>query len=254
MSDGSQHIIFPGGGVYFWWQAGTIQALKETLKLDSGSFTMHGASAGSISSVMAACDINLEKAMDEAMDLPKKSKGLSHGHLIEKWLNKILPEDCHIRCTNRVNISITTITMSFFPLHRKVINVFDSKQDVIDACLTSSHIPFFLDGNFSRTFHGDCCVDGSFLFLLHNTPWPKAELLNGKQRALMFYHRNDTCLMKHHFGILQVLDQESTMLMFKMGHRYGKNMLNKRECALHNCFPQLFSGMIDSMHEAATTV
>ena len=229
MSTQTQHLVFPGGGVYFWWQAGTIKALQEKVKLNSGKFSMYGASAGSISSVMAACGINLELAMKLALDLPQKTRHLSHGNLIELWLSQILPEDCHIRCSNRVHISITTITLSFLPLHRKVVSVFDSKQDVIDACLTSSHIPFFLDGKFSRTFHGDTCVDGSFLFFLHNTPWPKAELLNGKQRALMFYHRHDKSLMKHHFPVLQVLDKESTTAMFKMGYQYGLCLLQERE-------------------------
>jgi hypothetical protein len=220
-----QHIIFPGGGVYFWWQAGTIQALKEKFDLKDQKFSMYGASAGSISSVMAACDVNLEDAMKVALDLPKAGK-YTHADLVEKWLQRILPEDCDKLCSGKVNISITTITLSFLPLHRKVINTFSSKQDVINACLTSCHIPFFVDGHFSRTFRGEHCVDGSFLFFLHCTPWDRAEL-NGKQRALMLYHRNDKELMKHHWSVLQVLDAPSTLAMFILGHEYGTRFLEE---------------------------
>ncbi|KAJ1464907.1 acyl transferase/acyl hydrolase/lysophospholipase, partial [Baffinella frigidus] len=167
----TQNLIFPGAGVCVWWHAGVIQALKERFDLKNGKFKMYGASAGSISCVMAACNVDMDEALEAAFHLPSKSCALTHGRLIELWLHKILPYDCHIICSGKVNISITTITVSFMPLHRKVINTFSSKQDLIDACLTSSHIPFFLDGNFSRTFRGDTCVDGSFLFFLHNTPW-----------------------------------------------------------------------------------
>jgi hypothetical protein len=222
----TQHLIFPGGGVFFWWQAGTIQTLKETFDLKNGSFSMYGASAGSISSVLAACNVDMHYAMTEAFRIPKKSCGVTHAYLIELWLHKILPENCHKICSNgKVNISITTITISYIPLHRKVISNFSSKQDLIDACLTSSHIPFFMDGNFSRTFHGESCVDGSFLFFLHHTPWPKAELLDGNQRALMFFQGNDQELMKQHFSMLHALDQKSTILMFNLGRAYGNRLL-----------------------------
>jgi hypothetical protein len=226
--NGTQHLIFPGGGTYFWWQAGTIQALKERFDLKHGKFSMYGASAGSVSSVIAACNVSMDHVMQASFNLPDKSSVFTHGHLIEMWLHAIFPDDCHIICSGKVNISITTITASFIPLHRKVVNTFESKQDLIDACLTSCHIPFFLDGNFSRTFRGDACVDGSFLFFLHNTPWPKSELLDGKQRALLLYHRNDRELMKHHWGVLQVLDKKSLLLMFNMGRDYGIRLLGNK--------------------------
>jgi hypothetical protein len=34
-------------------------------------------------------------------------------------------------------------------------------------------------------------------------------------------------LMKRHFGILQVLDRESTLEMFNLGHQYGNRVLNR---------------------------
>jgi hypothetical protein len=226
VSDTTKHIIFPGGGNYFWWQAGTIKALQEKEYLKHGD-SMYGASAGSVSCVMAACKVDMQYAMEENFKLPRKSDTFTHGHLIEQWLHEILPNDCHITCSGKVNISITTITATCMPLHRKVINEFCSKQDLIDACLTSSHIPFFLDGNFSRTFHGHTCVDGSFLPLLHNTPWPESELLyGGNKRALMLYHRNDKELMKQHrWGVLQKLDKKSVGDMFDMGYNYGIRLL-----------------------------
>ena len=224
-----QHIVFPGGGVFFWWQSGTIQALKEKYDLKNGNFQMYGASAGSISSVLAACGVDLKYAMSVALAHPTNELN-THADRIERWLHGILPEDCHELCSNKVNISITTITMSFIPLHRKVISVFFSKQDVVDCCLTSCHIPYLLDGNFSRVFRGEHCVDGSFLFFLHCTPWDRKELeLNGKQKTLLIYHRNDKELMKHHWSIFHVLDALSTLAMFNLGYEYGKRFLTQQQ-------------------------
>jgi hypothetical protein len=222
-----QHIFFPGGGVNFWWQAGTILALSETCDLKNGNFQMYGASAGSISSVLAACGVDLKFAMRIALS---PSKGHTHADRIERWLQEILPENCHRLCSNKVNISVTTIHLSYLPLHRKVINVFSSKKDVIDCCLTSCHIPYLLDGNFSRVFRGEHCVDGSFLFFLHCTPWDRTELeLNGKQKTLLLYHRNDKELLKHHWSIFHVLDAPSTVAMFNLGYEYGKRLLTQQQ-------------------------
>jgi hypothetical protein len=140
-SNQPQHLVFPGCGVNFWWEAGTISALREEFDLQDSKFSMYGASAGSISSVLAACGVDLKNAMRVALS---PTKGHTHADRIEIWLQEILPENCHKLCSNKVNISITTIHWSFIPLHRKVISVFSSKQDVIDCCLTSCHIPYFV--------------------------------------------------------------------------------------------------------------
>ena len=39
-------IVFPGGGIFFWWQAGAVKALQEFYDLDAYDFA--GASAGSL--------------------------------------------------------------------------------------------------------------------------------------------------------------------------------------------------------------
>jgi hypothetical protein len=227
--DRTQHLVFPGGGIFFWWQAGVIRALQQHYDLTHQNFTMSGASAGSISCVMAACNVNMDHAMDAAVRLAHeagvftRARGLVGvwGKLIERWMHEILPPHCHTICSGKVNISVTTINAAFVPLHRRVINTFVSKQDVIDACLTSAHIPYVLDGCFSRTYRGETCVDGSFLFFLHGIPWCTAELFHGKDKALLLYHRKDAELVKHHWGILQAIDETSLYRMFALGHAYG---------------------------------
>ena len=62
-------IVFPGGGIYFWWQAGAVKAMQESIDLDEYHFA--GASAGSISAVFAACNVD----MDEAFSLTVRLAG-----------------------------------------------------------------------------------------------------------------------------------------------------------------------------------
>jgi len=224
-----QHLIFPGGGIFFWWQAGLVKALQQRYDLQRGDLSMSGASAGSITCVMAACNVDMDAAMNAALRLADeagvftRSGGLAGvwGKLIERWLHEMLPDDCHTTCSGKVGISVTALALAFNPIQRKVINTFSSKEDLIDACLTSVHIPYFLDGNFSRTYRGEACVDGSLLFCLLNTPWRASEEFGEKQSAWLLHHAKDEKLMQRKWGFLETLDKDSLVEMFSMGHDHG---------------------------------
>eukprot|EP00960_Hanusia_phi_P049187 759424-Hanusia_phi.AAC.7 len=66
-SDSRPLIVFPGGGIYFWWQAGVVQGLQKRISVDSFDFT--GASAGSLSAVFAACGVDMMQAFHLARKL-----------------------------------------------------------------------------------------------------------------------------------------------------------------------------------------
>ena len=57
------HVFF-AGGIYFWWQAGAVKALQELYNLDDA--TMAGASAGSLSAVLAGCGVDMDHAFELA--------------------------------------------------------------------------------------------------------------------------------------------------------------------------------------------
>ena len=60
-------IVFPGGGIYFWWQAGAVKALQQSIEMDEYCYV--GASAGSISAVFAACNVDMDEAFNSAARL-----------------------------------------------------------------------------------------------------------------------------------------------------------------------------------------
>ncbi|KAJ1488223.1 hypothetical protein T484DRAFT_1783979 [Baffinella frigidus] len=55
-------IVFPGGGIYFWWQAGAVKALEERAAISATHTRLAGASAGSLTAVMAACGCDMDHA------------------------------------------------------------------------------------------------------------------------------------------------------------------------------------------------
>jgi hypothetical protein len=245
-SQNEQLLIFPGGGIYFWWQAGLVKALQQRYDLQKHSLSMSGASAGSISCVMAICNVDMDHGMEVALRLADEASvftrpgGLSGvwGGLIEKWLKELLPDDCHLTCSGKVNISVTSLTVTLVPLHRHVINSFESKQDLIDACLTSVHVPYFIDGNFFRKYRGEKCLDGSLLFFMHSIPWRTSYELGENPGACIFNHCNDQKLMQRNWGFLQTIDKKSFAEMFSLGYQYGLRWVKRQKYSIPPTRPE----------------
>ena len=230
-------LIFPGGGIYFWWQAGVVKALQRHYNMKNDNLTLSGASAGSISCVMAVCNIDMDHAMNVAVRLADeagiftRTGGLAGiwGDLIETWLHELLPPDCHITCSGKVHISVTSLSASLRPMRRHVVNVFFSKSDLIDACLTSVHIPYFIDGEFSHTYRKEKCLDGSLLFFLQNSPWCACDEFGENHNAFIFDRCMDKKLMQRKWGFLETIKKEHFKEMFSMGHAYGLRWIQKQK-------------------------
>lgn len=56
----------------------------------------------------------------------------------------------HRRCTGQVRLRVT----AWPSLQPVFIERFHSKEDVINACLASGHLPFLLDGRLAATMRG----------------------------------------------------------------------------------------------------
>lgn len=90
----ARHACLPtiAGGLFFWWQAGFIAALQEDGVL-RGSEALVGASAGSLSAVLTACEVDMADALDLALELSNRYRiwdrplGLMGlwGTIVEEW-------------------------------------------------------------------------------------------------------------------------------------------------------------------------
>ena len=230
-------LVFPGGGIFFWWQAGVVRALQECYVMQDFDFA--GASAGSLSAVFAACNVDMRDAFDLAFRLAQEHRvwdrpeGLAGiwGNMIRRWLQELLPENAAELCNARVYISVTHIQPSLFePMKRNQISTFQSKEEVIDACMTSVHIPFFIDGNAVRDFRGDLCVDGSLLFFLQNVPWQTEA--HEIEPAWVCNHNEDATLMAKNWSFLQTVSPECFEEMFALGYS-ARRPATRPCCARH---------------------
>ena len=57
------------------------------------------------------------------------------------WLMEILPANAAELCSGRVHISVLCL-----PYRRHHVSEFASKEDLIDTCMASAHLPMVMDG------------------------------------------------------------------------------------------------------------
>ena len=166
-------LLFPGGGIFFWWQAGAITALSR--RIDLSTAPCCGASAGALAATLAACDVDMELALERALALSIEARAFERGPfglygiwagVIRTWLDELLPADAARRCDGRVELLVTELPS----LRTLAVSDFADREALIDANLASVHVPFFVDGRPTASFRGVACVDGSLRALLQPLP------------------------------------------------------------------------------------
>jgi hypothetical protein len=141
LSDGS-HLIFPGGGIFFYWQAGVVSYLREE-GYDLSSCSFSGASAGALTATLATAEVDFYEATDLALKLAAdagvwdRSKGLQGiwGPMIEEWLDTLLPASID-GIEGRLSLLVTPIP-SF---GKTKISSFLDKKDLIECNMASIHL------------------------------------------------------------------------------------------------------------------
>lgn len=169
--DSSRHsggpcIVFPGGGLFFYWQAGAVAYLRDE-GYDLSDATLSGASAGALSATLARTGVcpydatELALSMSEEAGVWDRPLGLQGiwGGIICEWLDRLLPLDADERAGDGLHILMTPVP-SF---GKSRVSRFEDRRDLIDANMASVHLPWFLDGNLTSTFRGRPHIDGSFL-------------------------------------------------------------------------------------------
>ena len=199
-------ISFSSGGTFFWWQAGAAQWLLENADEDFlTSVGVCGTSAGALTALLFACRVDFDKAADIAIQQVEDRRlftnptGLAFvwSDLISEWLDALIPPDDSISLSRLARVSVAATPVSL-PPQVCLLTGFSSRQDAMEACLASCHIPFFLDGRGWRLFRGEKFLDGSLWpFLSIPTAITPAE----SPSTLVVNHLLDDCFVKKIAGV-----------------------------------------------------
>jgi hypothetical protein len=142
------HLIFPGGGLFFYWQAGVVTYLREQ-GYDLSNVTASGASAGALTATLMATNVDFYQATELALQLSEqagvwgRSAGLQGiwGDLIYEWLDQLLPENA-VELVGDGKLSLLVTPIPSFGKTR--VSEFHSKKDLIETNMASVHLVRYL--------------------------------------------------------------------------------------------------------------
>lgn len=128
-----------------------------------------GASAGSLTAAFLLSNADLKYATQRALDLAEKANiyerksGLAGiwGVLLREWLQDVIPDTVTPEDLVKLYIAVTPTLKA-----PKLVTGFQSKSDLVAACLASCHVPLFLDGRPFADYRGEPVVDGSFWYFV----------------------------------------------------------------------------------------
>jgi hypothetical protein len=210
-------LVFPGGGVYFYWMLGVVGYLHMHWP-DLGDTPLVGASAGSLAAVFLACGVGGEGVVRAAFRAVRRHRvhdrwlGLCGvwKPIVREWLEEVLPHDAHQRCGGRVHILLTTLWC-----RTRVVSHFPSREALVDCLLASTHIPFFMD---YRPF---CRYDG---MLCYDNDWWRTDyrVLDGDHHYLFFHYAQDGLLLR---DAVRFRDEQACLDLVAQGVRYAQSLL-----------------------------
>ncbi|CAO2149168.1 unnamed protein product [Urochloa humidicola] len=165
----SPGFSFSAAGLLFPYHLGAAQCL-----MDKGYITertpLAGSSAGAIICAVIASGNTMQDALQVTKDLAHncRSNGTAFrlGAVLRDVLDKFLPDDLHIRCNGRIRVAITQLSWRPRGL---LVDQFDSKEDVINAVITSSFIPGYLAPRPATFFRNRLCIDGCLTLFMPPT-------------------------------------------------------------------------------------
>lgn len=155
-------ITFCGGGSKCIYQLGIVKFIHEHPEMFTSTRYL-GCSAGSIVAVLLASGLSYDIIENEftllVYELSRMPMYKTYTMIprVLEWLHRILPNNIHDLCNDRVFISCTRL----FGVKNRVISRYHSRQDLIDAVSVSLSIPFIQD-NVVRKFRGEYYIDGGF--------------------------------------------------------------------------------------------
>jgi len=216
-------IIFPGGGLFFYWQAGVVAYLQEK-GYDLPSTLLFGASAGALSATLAKTGVSpydateLALSMSEEVGLWDRPLGLQGvwGGLICDWLDQLLPLDAEEKVNEELHIILTSIP-SF---GKSRVSRFENRQDLINANMASVHLPWFLDGNLTSNFRGKPHIDGSFLTQPSDY---FADEHSGRPKLILDYKR-DPVMKDRGSEFIKLVSKQTIWDILEQGKKHARIM------------------------------
>jgi len=222
-------LVFPGGGIFFYWQAGAMNYLRES-GYDLSQVSMAGASAGALTATLTATGVDFYKATELALQLSEEAGvwdrplGLQGvwGPLIYEWLDTLIPQDAVQKVADeRLSLLVTPIPS--FGTSR--IASFNNREDLIRCNMASVHIPWFLDGKLFCNFRDSPHMDGSFLTKAQDYIDRRVDRGVG---IINMDWKQDPVMEERSLEFVKLVSKDGIWSMLSQGKTFAQNVMEPR--------------------------
>ncbi|EFJ23256.1 hypothetical protein SELMODRAFT_103449 [Selaginella moellendorffii] len=157
---------FSAAGLLFPYHLGVCQCLMERNYITEDT-PLAGSSAGALVCAVVAAGMSMQDALvatkDLAQDCRANGTAFRLGAVLRRVLYKVMPDDAHVKASGRIRVAITQL---FRVPRGLLVDQFDSKEDLINALLTSCFIPGYLAPRPVTVFKNRLCIDGGFTLFM----------------------------------------------------------------------------------------
>jgi len=161
-------IVISGGGLKGYFMSGCSHILLgELAKQNVKIARIAGASAGAWCGLFMMCDIGTETWVETYYKCKERPGMTMHEAYTElwPWMMSNLPENAWEICNKRLFVSVTEVTM--FGCKNHMISEYTCNEDLFEACIASSTVPYISLPTMLRRYKDMWCVDGG---VTNNTP------------------------------------------------------------------------------------
>ena len=207
--------------MYISWILGVASGMR-ALGVPLERCVFSGASAGAVVAGLLACGVDIQAVHDWFLSDAHTAACFSSvtgavarvRSVVTRLLTDMLPPDCVARCNGRLHILMCSRTRGLY-----FISEFNSKADLIEAIVASTHVPYFSDGRYAFTYRGEQHVDGAWLSSRSGVllPRPRASI------RVLIDHEDDTAFtVKRPF--YEAADKAVHLDRFRAGVRYAHRL------------------------------
>jgi len=155
-------LIMSGGGFLGYYLVGVDRVLRKLCREEKLRVERYaGTSVGALASVAMVCGLG-----DHMIELYDQLQGTPDFFpKIREYFMKMLPENAYQQCSGRVHIVISTLSWKYQVLPRlepMVVSHFRDNCDLVEACMASCSVPYFVSSQLFYPFRGKWCMDGFF--------------------------------------------------------------------------------------------
>ncbi|CAI7916295.1 unnamed protein product [Closterium sp. NIES-54] len=157
---GKPGFSFSAAGLLFPYHLGVTHFLEQNGYITEQT-PLAGSSAGALvcATIASGVDPRTALRLTKHLSADCRANGTAFrlGKLLRAVLEEILPPNAHLCCNGRIRVAVTQV---FGSPRGVLVDQFDSREDLIDALITSSFVPGYLEPRPATRFRNRLCIDG----------------------------------------------------------------------------------------------